>query len=354
MGIESYFLKYVKATYITRRRSEMRKTIENLKNNIYTYNNYSCKNIKYHMGEEDTSDRSSHYSVKIDEQVEKVMRFVNPLPFGEENNTSSSLPHGGNNETECPNEDKHERFNTSEPYRDMTCTHTEGSPNTQKGGDPQKEKKNTARKKNAYILNYRINHIVGKRGKREQYRYTYLKSPFKYKYALRHYVFEKYKYHFYFYNITHFNIHIIFNIILSSMTSQTSVKCNIHWFYPGRNLFDSEFLRRCFLPLLEGRHDRLEDQSEINSYVRRYIEEAYNNAVHNEEGSKLLSSCNFDINLDLTKYNIQNLLPLFFENKSFSQNYKNLFLLEEKCFKQVKNKIRKKNFHWFLNKNPNG
>ncbi|EUD68333.1 hypothetical protein C922_01353 [Plasmodium inui San Antonio 1] len=348
MGIESYFLKYVKATYITRRRSEMRKTIENLKNNIYTYNNYSCKNIKYHMGEEDKCDRSSHYSVQIDEQVEKVMRFVNPLPFYEENNTSSSPPQGNNNQTEYPNEDKHERFNTSQPYRDMACTHTEGSPNTERGEDPPEGKNNT------YILNYRINHIVGRRGKREQYRYTYLKSPFKYKYALRHYVFEKYKYHFYFYNITHFNIHIIFNIILSSMTSQTSVKCNIHWFYPGRNLFDSEFLRRCFLPLMEGRPDRPEDRSEINSYLQRHIEEAYNNAVNNEAGSKSSSPRNFDINLDLTKYNIQNLLPLFFQNKSFSQNYKNLFLLEEKCFKKVKSKIRKKNVHWFLNKNPNG
>ncbi|ANQ08622.1 Uncharacterized protein PCOAH_00029500 [Plasmodium coatneyi] len=332
MGIESYFLKYVKATYIARRRSEMRKTIENLKNNIYTYNNYSCKNIKYHMGEEDTCDGSSHYSVQIDEQIQKVMRFVNPLRFDEENITSSSPPDWSYNQTECPSGDNNESFNTDS------------------GGKPHRERKNKT-----YILNYRINHIVGKRGKREQYRYTYLKSPFKYKYALRHYVFEKYKYHFYFYNITHFNIHIIFNIILSSMTSQTSVKCNIHWFYPGRNLFDSEFLRKCFLPLIEGRHDGHADQSVINSCVRKHIEEAYNNAVHNEEGgNKLLPPRNFDINLDLTKYNIQNLLPLFFENKSFSQNYKNLLLLEEKCFKQVKSKIRKKNFHWFLNKNPNG
>ncbi|KJP87528.1 hypothetical protein AK88_02832 [Plasmodium fragile] len=354
MGIESYFLKYVKATYITRRRSEMRKTIENLKNNIYTYNNYSCKNIKYHVGEEDTCDGSSHYSVQIDEQVEKVMRFVNPLLFNGQNITSSIPPHGSNNHTECTNEDKHKSFNTSEPYRDIASSHTESSPNTEKRADHPKEKNSTARKKNSYILNYRINHIVGKRGKREQYRYTYLKSPFKYKYALRHYVFEKYKYHFYFYNITHFNIHIIFNIILSSMTSQTSVKCNIHWFYPGKNLFDSEFLKKCFLPLMHGKHDGCEDQSEINSYVRRHIEEAYNNAVHSEEGGKLLPPGNLDINLDLTKYNIQNLLPLFFQNKTFSQNYKNLFLLEEKCFKQVKNKIRKKNFHWFLNKNPNG
>ncbi|CAG9474860.1 conserved Plasmodium protein, unknown function [Plasmodium vivax] len=346
MGIESYFLKYVKATYITRRRSEMRKTIENLKNNIYTYNNYSCKNIKYHMGEEDTCERSSHYSVQIDEHVEKVMRFVNPLPFDEEDNKSSSPPQGSNNQTECPNGDQHKTFNTSEPPHDMACPPAEGS--------PKKEKKKTGKKNNTYILNYRINHIVGKRGKREQYRYTYLKSPFKYKYALRHYVFEKYKYHFYFYNITHFNIHIIFNIILSSMTSQTSVKCNIHWFYPGRNLLDSEFMRQCFLPLMEGRHDRPEDQSQINSYVRRHIEEAYNNVVLNEEGNETFSPSNFNVNLDLTKYNIQNLLPLFFENKSFSQNYKNLFLLEEKCFKKVKSKIRKKNFHWFLNKNPNG
>ncbi|GAW81345.1 hypothetical protein, conserved [Plasmodium gonderi] len=342
MGIQNYFLKYVKATYITRRRCEMRKTIENLKNNIYTYNNYSCKNILYHMSEEDANDASTHYSVKIDENVEKIMNFMNPYHFPKSRKAAMNWTCGTSNKKEDQDGD-HERGTISNGFDENVSNDFQ-----ENRTDTYEEERNRRKNDNVYILKYRMNHIVGKRGKREQYRYTYLKSPFKYKYALRHYVFEKYKYHFYFYNITHFNIHIIFNIILSSMTSQTSVKCNIHWFYPGKYLLESEFLRKCFHTLIEKGYNDQEENCALNFHVHNNIEEAHN-FVEKEDG---MLPCNkFDINLDLTKYNIQNLLPIFFQNKLFSQNYKNIFLLEEKCFKQIKRKIRKKNLHWFLNKN---
>lgn len=327
MGINSYFMKYIKVTYITRRRSEMKKTIENLKNNIYTFNTYSCKNIIYHMKDvEGLNINNNDYIVKIDENIENLLKFINPLNI-------------------CNKKDNDEKITSF--Y------------NINKNNLDIKEDDNLLSGNDMYILKYKINHIIGKRGKREQYRYTYLKSPFKYKYALRHYVFEKYKYHFYFYNITHFNIHIIFNIILSSMTSNTSVKCNINWFFPGKHLFESDFLRKCFHILMEKRlnNNTLENYNEIKKIIECFQDGHNNNNENNQHvnkddgDSKLTPS--HDINLDLTKYNIQNILPLFFENKLFSENYKNLFLHEEKCFKNIKSKMRKKNIHWFINKSTN-
>ncbi|SBT71664.1 conserved Plasmodium protein, unknown function [Plasmodium malariae] len=353
MGVGGYFLKYVKATYITRRRSEMRKTIENLKNSIYTYNNYSCLNIMYHMNDEleEEDNTCSHYSVQIDENIQKVLNFINPLNFHNKENLQDGVGSG-------INEDCHRSFVNDGNKNAATESSISTSSSTKTCGgysgaveDSSKYNKSRTdnKKRNSYILKYKINHIVVKRGTREQYRYTYLKSPFKYKYALRHYVFEKYKYHFYFYNITCFNIHIIFNIILSSMTSQTSVKCNINWFFPGNYLFESEFLRKCFHTLIKKNNDNM--HSSLNMHIEEQINEICNNL---KDKGKMNLSYYGDINLDLKKYNIQNLLPLFFENKIFSENYKNLLLLEEKSFKQMKEKIRKKNVHWFLNKNPNG
>ncbi|CRG92981.1 conserved Plasmodium protein, unknown function [Plasmodium gallinaceum] len=324
MGIENYFLKYVKVTYLSRRRSEMIKTIENLKKNIYTYNNYSCKNIIYHMNE-DEENFKNQFNVKIDENILNILNLINPLNLNNEKN--SELPISNN---------------INKDYNNLK----ENNKNISDENSINKNylNKNIMNDKNTYILKYKINHIIGKRGKREQYRYTYLKSPFKYKYALRHYVFEKYKYHFYFYNITHFNINIIFNIILSSMTSNTSVKCNINWFYPGDNLFDSMFFRKSFNIFIENNIK----SSIMNSNIKNQMEE-----LKNLEERNKLEHHFYDINLDLNKYNIQDLLPLFLENKLFSENYKKLILLEEKSFKQMKKKIRKKNVHWFLNKNPN-
>ncbi|CRH00452.1 conserved Plasmodium protein, unknown function [Plasmodium relictum] len=325
MGIENYFMKYVKVTYISRRRSEMTKTIENLKKNIYTYNNYSCKNIIYHMNEEEENFRNE-FNVKIDENILNILNLINPLNFSNKNNQL------------------HTSDDINKNYNNLKENNKNGS--VENNINKNELNKNILNNKNIYVLKYKINHIIGKRGKREQYRYTYLKSPFKYKYALRHYVFEKYKYHFYFYNITHFNINIIFNIILSSMTSNTSVKCNINWFYPGNNLFDSTFLRNSFNILIEK-------SNEASSLLDFNLESQIKDINNLRDENKLEERNFYDINLDLKKYNIQNLLPLFLENKLFSENYKKLILLEEKSFKQIKKKIRKKNVHWFINKNPN-
>ncbi|SCQ16454.1 conserved Plasmodium protein, unknown function [Plasmodium ovale] len=327
MGIESYFLKYVKVTYICRRRSEMKKTLENLKKNIYTYNNYACKSIVYHTGDQgdigkgSEMNAGSYYNVKIDEHVERVMHIISPLKFHAQDNTAGE---------ELANID-----------------------DVSDSGSARNSTRNSA-----YILKYPISHLIGRRGKREQYRYTYLKSPFKYKYALRHYVFEKYKYHLYFYNITHFNINIIFNIILSSMTNHTSVKCDINWFHPGNHLFESEFLRSCFQALI-SRSDV--DSTSLHSCLEEWQFGERSEALSGEvEAENALwkdvlgkTSPHRDINLDLRKYNIQNLLPLFFQNKEFSENYKKLLLLEEKSFKHIKRKIGRKKLHWFLGKNPN-
>ncbi|CDU19554.1 conserved protein, unknown function [Plasmodium yoelii] len=308
MGINNYFMKYIKITYICRRRNEMNKTIKNLKNNIYTYNNYCCDNIIYHTNEQDEINNSRNcYNVNIDKNVEEIINLISPV--------------------------------------NLYCD----------------QNKNKNKK---YMLKYKINELIGVRGKREQYRYTYLKSPFKYKYALRHYVFEKYKYNFYFFNITHFNINIIFNIILSSMTNETSVKCNINWFYPGEYLFHSEFLRNCFKNVIEEMDKKVGNSDIIENTLGRKIEkqlkEIYKNGESNGAGNGEANDddnnsvpCYSRINLSLNKYNIQDLLPIFFQNKSFSENYKKLILLEERSLKQTKNKIRKKNVHWFLNKNSN-
>ncbi|VWU51759.1 conserved protein, unknown function [Hepatocystis sp. ex Piliocolobus tephrosceles] len=350
MGIESYFLKYVKVTYICKRRSEMKKTIENLKKNIETYNNYCYKCIKYYKNGEE-ANTSKYYSVKVDKNVENLMNIITPLNLSPngcqslENNTSVSSSSSSSN--------------TSVSSSSSTSSNT--SSNSSSSSSSSNTSSNSNNNNNCYILKYKINHIIGKRGKREQYRFTYLKSPFKYKYALRHYVFETYKNHFYFYNITHFNINIIFNIILSSMSKYTTVKYNLHWFYPGKNLLESNFIKTCFKQLIEK---NVENNSVINNMlldkkIKKQIKEIYsfnntdvnNNSVTNvekKEENKNVSHYS-DINLDLNKYNIQNLLPLFFQNKIFNDNYRNLFLFEEKCFKQIKKNIRKKKLHWFLN-----
>ncbi|SCN62379.1 conserved Plasmodium protein, unknown function [Plasmodium chabaudi chabaudi] len=332
MGIDSYFMKYIKITYICRRRNEMKKTIENLKNNIYTYNNYCCHNIVYHANEEDEiiNNTSNSYNVKVDKNVEEIINLISPLNLYSDKNTEINLADKKKKNEINIEHGLGENINTS---------------------DIKNGSENECNNKKKYVLKYKINELIGIRGKREQYRYTYLKSPFKYKYALRHYVFEKYKYNFYFYNITHFNINIIFNIILSSMTNETSVKCNINWFYPGEYLLQSEFLRNCFRNVIEGIDEQVEKcdgkEKTLGRKIEKQLKEIYNNKANNNVPYYSR------INLNLKKYNIQDLLPIFFQNKSFSENYKKLILLEEKSLKQTKNKIRKKNAHWFLNQNPN-
>ncbi|SBT36537.1 conserved Plasmodium protein, unknown function [Plasmodium ovale wallikeri] len=311
----------------TQRRSEMKKTLENLKKNIYTYNTYACKSIVYHTGDQGDIGKGSEmnagscYNVKVDEHVERVMNIISPLKFHAQDNAAGE---------ELANID-----NVSDSGSARSSTRS-----------------------SAYVLKYPISHLIGRRGKREQYRYTYLKSPFKYKYALRHYVFEKYKYHLYFYNITHFNINVIFNIILSSMTNHTSVKCDINWFHPGNHLLESEFLRSCFQALISrsdvnstSLHSCLEKWQSCQRSKALTGEVEVENALWKDVLGK--TSTHRDINLDLRKYNIQNLLPLFFQNKEFSENYKKLILLEEKSFKHIKRKIGRKKLHWFLGKNPN-
>ncbi|CXI81843.1 conserved Plasmodium protein, unknown function [Plasmodium berghei] len=336
MGINSYFMKYIKITYICRRRNEMKKTIENLKNNIYTYNNYCCHNIIYHINEQDEINNSNNcYNVKVDKNVEEMINLISPLNFYCDKNIEINLANEKKKKSEI---------------------------NKQEFGE------NEYNNNNKYILKYKINELIGIRGKREQYRYTYLKSPFKYKYALRHYVFEKYKYNFYFFNITHFNINIIFNIILSSMTNETSVKCNINWFYPGEYLFQSEFLRNCFKNVIEDIDKKIENcdirEKTLSLKIEKQLKEIYKNKniEENDKNKKIKENNDGNtsvpyysrINLSLNKYNIQDLLPIFFQNKSFTENYKKLILLEEKSLKQTKNKIRKKNAHWFLNQNSSG
>lgn len=339
MGIENYFLKYVKITYICRRRSEMVRTIENFKRNINVYNNYNCKNIIYHVNNDETKsileekkNEQNEYHVPIDNTIQHFMNLINV-----------SLVY--------KNEIKKEGTNTTSVEEQMKYSKNIKEPNE-------------------YILKYKINHIIGKRGKREQYRYTYLKSPFKYKYALRHYVFERYKYHFYIYNITHFNINIIFNIILSSMTKDTSVNCNINWFYSGKRLFDSKFFRTLFgfllkkqetnplvltqlqleLKNLEGLKEGITTVVPTEKKQRENTEPSY--LVHSYNDGEMNDTNYSAMNLDLRKYNIQNLLPLFLENKIVNDKYKKMILMEEKSFKETQKKIRKKNLHWFVSKNP--
>lgn len=148
------------------------------------------------------------------------------------------------------------------------------------------------------------------------------------------------------------------------MTNETSVKCNINWFYPGEYLFHSEFLRNCFKNVIEEMDKKVGNSDIIENTLGRKIEkqlkEIYKNGESNGAGNGEANDddnnsvpCYSRINLSLNKYNIQDLLPIFFQNKSFSENYKKLILLEERSLKQTKNKIRKKNVHWFLNKNSN-
>lgn len=335
MGIENYFLKYVKITYICRRRSEMTRTIENFKRNINVYNNYTCKNIVYYVDNEkecslleEKKNQENEYNVPIDNHIQHFLNLIQAYRIE-------------------PNEIKEDGRNTK---------------NTEQSNEPSENIK----ERNKYILKYKINHIIGKRGKREQYRYTYLKSPFKYKYALRHYVFEKYKYHFYIYNITHFNINIIFNIILSSMTKDTSVNCHINWFYCGKRLFDSKFFRTLFSFLLKKgvgsvgltshlqlELEKLDCSNEGNETIhKRKEEDSSDVSCFNSNDNHELNHFYPEINLDLNKYNIQNLLPLFLENKVINDIYKKIILMEERSLKETQKKIRKKNLHWFINKTP--
>ncbi|CBZ52813.1 hypothetical protein NCLIV_026020 [Neospora caninum Liverpool] len=73
---------------------------------------------------------------------------------------------------------------------------------------------------------------VPRRIGRRQWRVTYLKSPFKYKYALRHYVFEDHRYAFSFYDVG--NVQEVVSASLGAMTAETNCSCRFSWHFPGR------------------------------------------------------------------------------------------------------------------------
>ncbi|PHJ20157.1 hypothetical protein CSUI_006009 [Cystoisospora suis] len=75
---------------------------------------------------------------------------------------------------------------------------------------------------------------VPRRLARRQWRVTYLKSPFKFKYSLRHYVFVDYRYSFTFYDVK--EVQKILGILLGSMTETVSCSCRFSWHFPGSGL----------------------------------------------------------------------------------------------------------------------
>ncbi|CAD2099107.1 conserved Plasmodium protein, unknown function [Plasmodium vinckei brucechwatti] len=244
MGIDSYFMKYIKITYICRRRNEMKKTIENLKNNIYTYNNYCCHNIVYHANEEDEiNNTSTSYNVKVDKNVEEIINLVSPL-----------------NLYSCKNEE----INLADKKKKNEINIEQGLGENINTNDIKSDNENECSNKKKYILKYKINELIG--------------------------------------------------------IDEQIENCDIKEKTLGRK-------------------------------IEKQLKEIYNNKNNKTNNNNMPYYSR--INLNLKKYNIQDLLPILFQNKSFSENYKKLILLEEKSLKQTKNKIRKKNAHWFLNQNPN-
>ncbi|PFH33269.1 hypothetical protein BESB_084680 [Besnoitia besnoiti] len=73
---------------------------------------------------------------------------------------------------------------------------------------------------------------VPRRIGRRQWRVTYLKSPFKYKYALRHYVFEDHRYAFSFYDVE--NVQEVLSAALGAMAKETCCSCRFSWHFAGR------------------------------------------------------------------------------------------------------------------------
>ncbi|EPR62670.1 hypothetical protein TGDOM2_261475 [Toxoplasma gondii GAB2-2007-GAL-DOM2] len=73
---------------------------------------------------------------------------------------------------------------------------------------------------------------VPRRIGRRQWRVTYLKSPFKYKYALRHYVFEDHRYAFAFYDVN--SVQEVVSAALGAMAGETCCSCRFSWRFAGR------------------------------------------------------------------------------------------------------------------------
>ncbi|KAL8443694.1 hypothetical protein Emed_006600 [Eimeria media] len=79
---------------------------------------------------------------------------------------------------------------------------------------------------------------IPERGGRREWRVTYLKSPFKFKYAVRHYVFVKHKYAFTF--IQPQNPQAVISAALGAMEDTVSCTCDFDWHYAGPSGFTDE------------------------------------------------------------------------------------------------------------------
>ncbi|KAF8820209.1 hypothetical protein IE077_000546 [Cardiosporidium cionae] len=66
---------------------------------------------------------------------------------------------------------------------------------------------------------------------RRQWRVTYLKSPFKHKHSIRHYVFNDFRYAFTFYDVK--NPQLCMSAVLGALSAQTGCACNFAWRFPG-------------------------------------------------------------------------------------------------------------------------
>lgn len=71
---------------------------------------------------------------------------------------------------------------------------------------------------------------VPERLPRREWRVTYLKSPFKFKYAARHFVFRQYRYAFRFVNPA--SPHLALSAVLGAMRPNVECTCAFEWHFP--------------------------------------------------------------------------------------------------------------------------